>query len=263
MNGLLRQAQLFSKRHGATILTIVGGIGVIVTSVMAVKATPKATELIEKAKKEKGEDLTTLETVKAAWKPYSPAVMVGIGTVSCIIGANVTNKRHQAALVSAYALVDSSFKQYKQKLIELYGKDAHDNVIDAIAAEKAKDVGIYAESMCTNSCLTDNESCGEPVLFYDEFSNRYFESTIEQVITAEYHFNRNFVLRGYCELNELYEFLGLATTDYGSKVGWSVEDELYWVDFNHRKTVLNDGLEVYIIETPWGPSAEALSYYYW
>lgn len=263
MNGLLRQVQTFTKRHGSTILTIAGSVGVIATTILAVKATPKATQLIEKAKEEKGEELTAIETVQVTWKTYIPAVTMAVGTVSCIFGANVMSKRNQAALVSAYALIDSSYRQYKHKLVEIYGEETHNSVIDAIAAEKAKEVGIYAESMCANSCLIDDEACGDPVLFYDQFSDRYFKSTIEQVITAQYHFNRNFVLRGYCPLNELYDFLGLESTAYGDTVGWSVEDELYFIDFNNRKSYLADGTKYYIIETPWGPSAEALSYYYW
>ena len=62
MNGLLRQSQLFIKRHGSTILTCTGGIGVIATTMSAVKATPKALQLIEKAEKEKGEKLSKWET---------------------------------------------------------------------------------------------------------------------------------------------------------------------------------------------------------
>lgn len=251
----------YLKRNASTILTIIGGVGVIVTAIMTAKATPKAVKKIEQAKEKKGEELTTIEKIKIAGPNYIPASLVCIGTVTCIFGANVLNKRQQAALVSAYALVDSSYKQYKHKLVELYGKETHNEIVDAIAVEKAKEVGIYAESCCANTCLTDSESCGDPVLFYDEFGKRHFESTIEQVITAEYHLNRNFVLRGYATLNELYEFLGLEHTDYGNTVGWAVEDEFYWIDFNHRKTVLDDGLEVFIIETYWEPSADFLEYY--
>ena len=263
MNGLLRQSQLFIKRHGATILTCAGGVGVIATTVSAVKATPKAIRLLEEAKKEKGEDLTKVEKIKIAGPKYVPTVLFGVGTLACIFGANVMNKKQQAALVSAYTLIDSSYKEYKQKLKELYGEEAHENIVNAIAVEKAKEVGISAECMCANSCLTSDESCGDPVLFYDEWSKRYFESTIEQVITAEYHTNRNFVLRGFTVLNELYEFLGLETTDYGSEIGWTIEDELYWIDFNHHKVILDNGLECYVIETPWGPSADWKEYYLW
>lgn len=263
MNKLLRNAKVFWKRNGSTILTCAGAVGVVSTAILAVKATPKALEKIEKAKEEKGEELTKLEVVQAATPSYIPTILIGAGTIACIFGANVLNKRSQAALASAYALLDSSFKEYKETLKELYGEEAHQNIMDHIAIEKAKEVGITAESMCANTCLTDDESCGEPVLFYEEWSGRYFESTIEQVIVAQYHVNRNFVLRGYVPLNELYEFLGLETTDYGDTVGWSVEDELYWIDFNCHKVVMDDGLECYIIETPWGPSPESLEYHYY
>lgn len=261
MKTLLRNTKVFWKRNGSTILTCAGAVGLLVTGVMAAKATPKALKKIEEAKEEKGEDLTKLEAIRVAGPSYIPTVLVGVSTIACMFGANVLSKRNQAALASAYALLDSSYKEYKETLKELYGEEAHQNIMDHIVIEKAKEVGITAESLCANTCLTDDESCGDPVLFYEEWSGRYFESTIEQVITAQYHTNRNFVLRGYTPLNELYEFLGLEPTDYGSALGWAVEDELYWIDFNHRKVTMDDGLECYIIETPWGPSPDFLEYY--
>lgn len=254
--------KLFWKQHGSTILTCAGGIGVIVTTVMAIKVTPKALKKLEEAKEEKGEELTKYEIVKTAGPTYIPTIVMGAGSLICIFGANILNKRHQAALVSAYTMVDSSFKQYKQKVKELCGEETHNEIVNAIAIEKAEDIGIRSECLCNSCDLSSESSTSDPVLFYDEYDNRYFESTIEQVMNAEYHLNRNFVLRGYTVLNELYEFLGLETTDYGSTVGWAVEDELYWIDFNHRKVVLDDGLECYILETPWGPTAESLEYYY-
>lgn len=262
MNGLLRQSQLFCKRHGSTILTCIGGVGLIATTVTAVKATPKALRLIEEAEKEKGEELSKWEIVKTTGKTYVPTVLLGAGTLVCIFGANVMNKKQQAAIMSAYTLVDSSYKKYKQKLKELYGEEAHDNIVNSIMIEEAREVGITAACLGSTGCLTDEEACGDPVLFYDEWSNRYFESTIEQVIAAEYHTNRNFVLRGYSVLNEFYDFLGVEPTDYGSELGWTVEDELLWIDFNHRKVELDDGLECYIIEALWGPSTDWKEYYY-
>ena len=70
-------------------------------------------------------------------------------------------------------------------------------------------------------------------------------------MNAEYHLNRNYILRGYSYLNEFYEFLGIEETDYGSVLGLApTDDGMYWIDFNHRKVVMEDGLEVYIIEMP-------------
>ena len=54
-------------------------------------------------------------------------------------------------------------------------------------------------------------------------------------------------------VNDFYEMLGLSALDGGEYVGWNCDDGIYWIDFNHRKTVLDDGLEVYIIEMVWTP----------
>ena len=258
---VLHQSKLFVKRNGATILTCVGGVGVIATSVMAVKATPKALKRIEEVKEEKGDDLTKLEIVKAAGPSYISAVVTGAATLACIFGANVLNKRQQASLASVYALLDSSFREYKSKLIELYGEETHKNILESIAIEKAQDTYVCGSYFGSGCDLALEEHSSEPRLFYDEHSNRYFEATIEQVITAEYHLNRNYILRGYAYLNELYDFLGLESTDYGSVLGWAPLDEgMYWIEFNHHKVIMDDGLEVFILEMPFAPRYDFFEY---
>lgn len=47
------------------------------------------------------------------------------------------------------------------------------------------------------------------VLFYDGYSQRYFESKISQVLQAEYHLNRNFAIGADVTLNDFYLFLGI------------------------------------------------------
>lgn len=261
MNNLLHHSKLFLKRNASTILTCAGGVGVVATTILAVRATPKALERIEEAKEEKGEELTKLEVVNVAGPVYIPTAVAGVSTIACIFGANILNKRHQASLMSAYALVDNSFKEYRNKLKELYGEEAHKNIIESIAAEKASDTYLYANYLGTGCDLALEEHSSEPRLFYDEHSNRYFEATIEQVLTAEYHLNRNYILRGYAYLNELYEFLGIEETDYGSVLGWAPLDEgMYWIEFNHHKVVMDDGLECFILEMPFEPRYDFFEY---
>lgn len=248
--------KMFYKRHASTILTVIGGLGVVVTSVSAVKATPKAMRLLEETEKQKGEELTTIEKIKTAGPVYIPSILIGVGTVGCIVGANVLNKRQQAALVSAYTLIDNSYKEYKQKVKELYGEETHQEILDSIAAEKAEKLQIRGNYLGSECDLSTDEYEGEPVLFYDEFSGRYFISTMEQVLSAEYHMNRNYVLRGMAYLNELYEFLGISGTDYGSVMGWAPMDEgEYWLEFHHRKTKVK-GIDCYILEMPFEPTYE-------
>ena len=61
MNNLLDTLKMFAKKNGPTILTCIGSVGVVITSVMAIKATPKAIVLLENARDEKGDDLTKFE----------------------------------------------------------------------------------------------------------------------------------------------------------------------------------------------------------
>ena len=238
VNRLLNESKLFIKRNASTILTGIGGAGVIATSIMAVKATPKALTLLENAKEEKGDDLTKLESIKIAGPAYIPTILVGVSTIACIFGANILNRRHQAALMSAYALLDNSYKEYKSKVIDLYGEEADARVREEIA--KDKHTGDEKSS--------DNDS----VLFYDEFSGRYFNALMSDVLKAEYDLNRKLATWGGVYLNEFYELVGLPTTDYGDHLGWSAAG-LYdmcweqWLDFNHEKFTLDDGLEGHII----------------
>lgn len=235
---LLQSSMIFLKRHASTILTCAGGAGVITTSVMAVKATPKALALLENAKEEKGEDLTKLETIKIAGPAYIPSVIIGASTIACIFGANALNKRQQAALMSVYALLDSSYKNYKNKVLELYGEDANQRVKEEIAKDK------YDED--------PQEVEDGKQLFYDDYSQRYFESTTEDVLRAENELNRMLAMEyGVC-LNKFYELLGIERTDYGDYLGWFsgelVEAYWYsWIDFHHTKVVMEDGLECTII----------------
>lgn len=240
MNELLQKTKRFIDRNSTTILTCVGSAGVIATAVLSAKATPKALQLIENAKEEKGEELTKLETVKAAAPVYIPAVLVGASTIACVVGAQVLNKRKQAALMSAYALLDNSYKEYKKKVKELYGEEADKNVKNELAKDKYEKQEVKV-----------SENPGMQ-LFYDEYSGRYFESTLETVLKAEYHINRLIATDYAAYLNEFYDLLGIDTVDYGDHLGWSIGQlsDTYWVswvEFEHTKITLDDGLECTII----------------
>ena len=76
------------------------------------------------------------------------------------------------------------------------------------------------------------------VKFYDKLSERTITRFEREIMDAEYHLNRNYILRGYAFLNEFYEFLGLPATEYGEEVGWSMYSGINWIDFEH--TVMPD-----------------------
>lgn len=235
---MLDKTVLFVKRNTSTILSCVGVVGVVATAVMAVKATPKALSRLEKAKEEKGEDLTKVETIMVAGPVYIPTVVVSASTIGCILGANILSRRQQAALTSAYALLNSSYIEYRNKVAELFGEEANDEIRAEIAKDK------YAG---TDVTVSEGNT-----LFYDAFSKQYFESTLFKVQQAEYYLNRDLTMRDYAYLNEFYEHLGIDGIESGWTLGWSTGSCLAaywqpWIDFNHKKTVMDDGLECIII----------------
>lgn len=238
MNNLLAKSKLFINRNAPTILTVAGGVGVVATSVLAVKATPKVLTILKEAEEEKGEELTVMEKVIVAAPSYIPAVVTGAATLACIFGANVLNKRQQASLASAYAMIDASYKEYRKKVDELYGEDADAHVREEISKDKYKEKDIPKHD--------------GKLLFFDEFSGRFFHSTLEKVQNAEYLVNRDLVMQYYSTLNDFYGYLGIPHVDGGHEIGWStaMNDQAYWqewVDFSNVKTVTDDGVEYYIV----------------
>lgn len=240
MEGLLRQTKRFCKRNASTILTTVGGVGVVATSVMAVKATPKALKSLEQAKQEKGEDLTKFEKVKAAGPAYIPSIAVGVGTIACIFGANMLNKRQQATMASAYALLDMKYKDYKNKVKEMYGEEGENKIKEAIANDQYDEVADKVED--------DNKQ-----LYYDVYSQRFFKATSATVLSAEYVINRILAEDCYASVNELYDLFEIDYIPGGDEIGWSAAQmcDMYWsswIHFFHSKGTTEDGTDYIIID---------------
>ena len=200
MQKVKTQKRVRYRLHQAspTILTIIASVGVVTTTIMAVRATPKAVKMLEEAESEKGEYLTKLEIIRAAGPIYIPSVLLGVSTIACIFGANALNQKKQASLMSAYAMLNESYKQYRKAAKAVYGEDADDK----IHAEMAKDALV---STCDWGYQVYNmgmDSDSERLLFYDLASKKYFRTTMAAVLNAQYHVNRNLSVRGVCPLNE-------------------------------------------------------------
>lgn len=158
----------FWKRNGSNILTLIGAAGVIATAVLTAKETPKAMRILKEAEEAKGEKLTKVEMVKTVAPAYIPAAVTGAATIACIFGINSLSKKQQASIASAYALLDSSYKEYRKKVNDIYGDDADDRVKDEIARER------YDEDEST----VDDRN----VLFMDFNTLEYFEAPFDEVV---------------------------------------------------------------------------------
>lgn len=243
----MNKTQYFFKKHSSTILTVMGIGGVVGTTILAVKATPKALKLLEEAKKDKGDELTPVEAVKVAWKPYIPSVICGFSTIACILGANYLNIKNQASLMSAYALLNNSYQEYKEKAKELHGEDAEKNISHEIVKAKSQ--------------FEDLEVLSGNLLFYDNNSMRFFEASIEHVMSAECAFLESLTNRGYACLNEYYDFLGIPHVDFGYQLGWFDTETIdpyncKELQFKYETVEIRDGQECWIISTNMPPATD-------
>lgn len=247
----MNKAYLFLKRNSSTILSIIGAVGTVGTAVLAVKETPKAIKLIDKATKEKGEKLTKYEMIQVAWKPYIPAIMSCFGTISCIFLSNYLNVKSQASLMSAYALLDNTFKEYKKATGELYGEDSNDKIT------------LKMEENQLETMVLDIDN--DDVLFFDINSLMFFESSLHKVMQAECHILHKLKVCGVASLNDYYRALGLQEQPYGDKLGWtSLEaNDVYGypdLEFKYEKVTMSNGLDCINITTNIDPTPDFLDF---
>lgn len=252
------------KKAIPIILACLAAVGTGATAYMAVKAAPKAQERKLNAKVSKTYDyqhqddaqdippadeveLTTMEIIKSEAPAYLPAATVGLATILCIFGSSFLNFRQQASLASAYALAERTYHQYKDKVKDIVGPEADHAVEEAI---KQEEQDIEDDRPPWDEVQTFYIECGEWSTFFDR--------TMEQIMQAEYHINRNLNLKGAVSFNELLEFLELPHIAHGDSVGWNHYDgEAFygysWIDFYHRWFTTDDGLSVCAIDMPFAP----------
>lgn len=245
------------KKQAPTILSFAAAAGVVGTAVLAVKATPKAIRLIRLKEVEVNEqnvhpendrELTAIEVIQTTWKEYIPAAAVGVATIVAIFGANVLNRKQIASVTGAYILLDQTYKKYKDKVVELYGKETDQKV----RAEVAKD--IYEEKKPEAPEKSDKKGPDddETLLFYEEHYGQYFHRKLIEVMDAEYRINKKLAQDGEASLNDFYEYLNLDPIEVGDAMGWSQEAicDFYnpsWIDFDHELVTMEDGMECYVI----------------
>lgn len=139
---------MVNKTYGkvSIFLSAMASLGVIVTAISAADATTKAEHILNK-------DIPTKEKVKEAWKFYIPTAGFALGTIACIAGASILNQKQQATMISAYKLLEASYKNYVTGVKGLYGEDAHRQVLEFIHAEEADPPLISAESFWESTTL--------------------------------------------------------------------------------------------------------------
>ena len=236
------------ERHAPEILTGIGVAGMVTTTILAVKATPKACLLINDRKDElEVEKLSATELVKTTWKCYIPAIMTCGVSIACLVGASSVNFKRNAALATAYKLSEAALSEYKDAVIETIGEKKEQSVRDKVAEERLKKNPVSkSEVIVTGNGTT---------LCYDPVGNSYFKSSIQQIESAKNKLNARMLSENYVSLNDFYDELGIGPTKLGDDLGWDIyKDGLIDIAFSSR--LAEDGTPCLVMDYSVAPRYE-------
>ena len=258
MSSAFYKAGFQLKKHSPEILIVTGVIGTVASAVMACKATLKVNQVIEKSREdidkihvatETGETLagesysaedsrkdlavvytrTALDLVKL----YAPAVGLGLLSLGSILASNDILRKRNIALGAAYATIDKSFKEYRSRVVERFGKEVDRQLKYDIKTEKVEKVVTDPETGKEKKVketieVTGLDGYSEYARFFDD-GCRGWEKNPEMnlmFLRAQQQYANDLLhSRGFVFLNEVYRNLGIPETKAGQVVGWVYDPE--------------------------------------
>lgn len=236
---------LVLKRYAPEILTGVGVVGVVVSTVFACKATLKVIAVIDEAKADvesihetrenrperyseddSKKDLAQVYTrsAVAVIKLYGPSVVLGAFSIACILGGQRILRKENAALTMAYAGLAESFKKYRERVRAEQGVEKDRQFLHGL---KKEEILIQDENGVTTvqdvmTLENPNDLSIYARMFGDGNRNCSHNSEMNLVFLRQQQNFANDMLkaRGHLFLNEVYDMLGFERTDAGQFVGW-------------------------------------------
>ena len=270
LNRSFNRAGLKLKKYSPEILVAAGIVGTVAGAVMACKATTKISGILEDTKEqldtihkvaEDGEmdtnegvvsyteedakkDTTIVYThtaVKFA-KLYGPSIAVGTLSIASILaGHNILRKR-SIALAAAYTAVETSFKEYRNRVVERFGAELDRELKYNLKSKEIEETTIDENGKEKKVKKTVTVADGDILSRYSAYAKFFDESCLGWEKDPEYNLmflrrqqdyaNERLKSRGHLFLNEVYEMLGINRTKAGAVVGW-VYDEKNPIGDNH------------------------------
>lgn len=246
------------SRHSPEILTGLGIAGMITSTVLAVKATPKAMKLIEERKEELNQNsfekninndyslknhkeidkLDAKETIKTVWKCYIPTTVLMAASISCLVGASSVHIKRNAVLATAYRLSETAATEYRNKVVETIGAKKEEAIRDKVNKDR-----VDRKPVVENQVIITEKG---NTLCYDHLSGRYFKSDIDKINKAINEMNRRINTDYYISLNDLYDELGLEETKLGDVLGWNSDMGL--LDLHLSSQISSEGVPCLVLD---------------
>lgn len=279
------------KKHSPEILAVVGVAGTVTSAVMACKATLKVTDIIDETKEtvetihdsvgkglhtSDGEEYTqevankdlAIVYTQTAWKfikLYGPSVALGAVSIGCMVGSNQILRKRNVALAAAFKAVDTSFKEYRDRVIDRFGKDLDRELRFGVKAKEVEETVVDENGKETTikktvEVVDPNTAHSIYSVVYDDGCTGWSKNPeLNKVflIQQQNYANDKLKMNGILTLNQVYDMLGIQRTAYGQIAGWvytedgSAGDD--FVDFgifnadNERASAFINGLERTVI----------------
>lgn len=247
------------KKHSPEILIVTGVIGIVTSTVMACKATTKVNDIVDETKdmvdkihdavenkkhtsdgeeytqEVANKDLTIVyaQTGLKFVKLYGPAVAIGIASIGCIVGSNHILRKRNIALAAALTAMETSFKEYRGRLIDRFGKDLDRELRFGIKAKEVEEKVVDEKGKETT--VTKTVEVVDPNAIHSIYSVVFCEGNSGWTRNAELnkvfliqqqnYANDKLKLNGVLTLNEVYDMIGAPRTAYGQIAGWVYTDD--------------------------------------
>ena len=263
----ISMASLKLKKHSPEILVVTGIIGGVTGAVMACKATTKVGDILDDAKEtigiihdgmENGEirgkeyteedgkkdlAITYVQTGFKVAKLYAPAVIVGGASIACIVGGHRILTKRNIALTAAFAGSEKAFKEYRERVVERFGKELDKELRYNIKAKEIEETitDENGEEKVVKSTVHEAEinEISDYARFFDESCSGWTkdpEFNLMFLRRQQDYANEKLRKRKYLFLNEVYAMIGLPATKAGQIVGWVYDEKNpvgdNYVDFN-------------------------------
>jgi hypothetical protein len=217
----------FASDNSPTILTSIGVGGVITTAILAAGGAYRASGIVleEQAFLDKrptpgtlagkpAHQLTRKEKAQLTWMYYLPAVGSVVLTCGAIIGANRVADHRTAAMAAAFTISEKALVEYKDKVVETFGKTKGERVHDAVMQDRVTNAPVPQGLIVMT---------GQKQLCFDAWSGRYFHSTMEDMKKAMNDLNYRILSDNYASLSDFYSLLDLESTTGSDDIGWNVD----------------------------------------
>lgn len=244
------------KKASPEIMVVAGVVGVVTSTVMACKATTKVNDILEETRKQVDDvhnvldsdvvsadeytnddakkDLAIIYTqtgVKLI-KLYAPSVLVGALSITGILASHKILKKRNVALTAAYATIDRSFKEYRGRVVERFGKELDRELRYNIKAQEIEEKTVDKDGNETVEKKTI--SVVDPNM-YSDYARIFDNGSMGWTKDPEYNLmflklqqnqaNDRLRAQGYLFLNDVYDMLGIPRTKAGQIVGWIYDKE--------------------------------------